>query len=206
MTVETSDKILAAADAVLAEEGYQGASIAHVAERAGVNKALVFYHYGSKTELVRTVLERYYRAHQDALANAFGETGDVRRRLHAVIDAYFTFMTEHRRYPRLVQGMIASGGEAQAMVRDSQTALYKLTVKMLTGVTPKKGPLAARQFYSTFSGMVTTYFTYAPVLGEAWGEDPLSAKALADRREHLHWMVDAVLDRLMKKPRRRSKL
>jgi hypothetical protein len=29
-----------------------------------------------------------------------------------------------------------------------------------------------------------------------WGEDPMSERALAERREHLHWMVDALLDRL----------
>ncbi len=195
---ETSEKILTAADALLAEAGYDGASVGRVAERAGVNKALVFYHFESKSKLVEAVLARYYDAHQAALKAAYANTdGDVRTRIHRVVDAYFSFMSEHRTYPRLVLGLIAANEEARVMVQDNLLALFEWTTEMLADITPNGGPLDARHFYSTFSGMVTGYFTYAPVIADAWGDDPLCPDALAVRLEHVHWMVDAVLDRLL---------
>ena len=49
--------ILDAAADVLAERG-SGASIEEVARRAGVSKQTIYNHYGSKTELVRTLVDR----------------------------------------------------------------------------------------------------------------------------------------------------
>jgi AcrR family transcriptional regulator len=193
---DTSAKILAAADEILAEAGYDGASVGRVAERAGVNKALVFYHFENKAGLIQRVLEQYFTAHQVALEDAFAAKGPLRERLHGVVDAYFEFMSEHRTYPRLVQGLMNGDEESKKLVVDNLTSLFTYTTKMLEEVTPKSGPLAAKQFYSTFSGMVTGYFTYGPALRTAWGADPFSKKALEDRLAHIHWMVDAVLDRL----------
>src|SRR5256885_8471488 len=45
------------------ERGYEGVSARDVAERASVNKALVFYHFGSKAKLFDRVIERYYESH-----------------------------------------------------------------------------------------------------------------------------------------------
>jgi AcrR family transcriptional regulator len=51
------DAILDAAVEVLAERGIH-APIEEVARRAGVSKQTVYNHYGSKTDLVRTIIER----------------------------------------------------------------------------------------------------------------------------------------------------
>jgi AcrR family transcriptional regulator len=54
--VTTRDKILAAAAAILAEDGIIGISTRRVADRAGVNQALVHYHFGSIENLLLEVL------------------------------------------------------------------------------------------------------------------------------------------------------
>ena len=55
------------------------------------------------------------------------------------------------------------------------------------------GPLAARQFFLTFSASVINHFTYGEALAPAYGTDPLSPDGIAERRAHLHWLVDALL-------------
>ena len=52
----TRDKLLDAAAEMLATEGLTGLSARTVAARAGVNQALVFYHFGSVAELVESAL------------------------------------------------------------------------------------------------------------------------------------------------------
>lgn len=49
------DRILAAAEAVIAEQGYAAASLRRIAQRAGVPVTLISYHFGSKLELYRAI-------------------------------------------------------------------------------------------------------------------------------------------------------
>ena len=47
----TRNIILAAARSLFAEKGFEGTSTQEIADRAGVNKRLVFYYFGSKEDL-----------------------------------------------------------------------------------------------------------------------------------------------------------
>ena len=193
--VTTADKIRAAAEELFCLRGFEAVSVADVAERAGVNKALVFYHFESKAHLFDLVLARYYDAHTAALAGAFADEGALAERLHRVVDAYLDFMADNRRYAALVQQQLTEPG-THARIRRHLEPLLRFLEQALAGATPPKGPLAGRQFFVTFSGMVTHYFTYAPLLGALWGGDPMSRAALDERRAHVHWLVDAILARL----------
>ena len=54
----TRDKILNAAGEVFAEQGFEGATVRAITERAGVNLAAVNYHFRDKAELyTRVVLD-----------------------------------------------------------------------------------------------------------------------------------------------------
>jgi TetR/AcrR family transcriptional regulator len=198
---DTAQRILEAADELLCDVGFHGVSMRDVAERAGVNKASVFYHFNSKEELFERVLEGYYQAHMTALAEAFAGDEPVRERLHRMVDAYLDFMAENRRYPRLVQQQVA-GVDTRHLIARNLRQLFDWTTRALAEVVPEHGPLAARHFFVTFSSMVINYFTYTPVLGEAWGEgDPLEPDGLAERRAHVHWMVDVVLAAMTREAR-----
>ncbi len=193
----TAAKILDAAEGLLADAGYGGMSMGAVGERAGVPKALVFYHFKSKDQLFEQVLERYYGEHLGALRQSFeaaaGQPLGVR--LHGVIDAYFDYISTHQRYPRIIQQQVASGGAAD-LIRRHFEPLFRWTVDALSTELPATGPLAPRQFFVSFSGLVINYFTYAPVLAGMWGGDPLAVEAVAERRAHVHWFVDRALDGL----------
>jgi len=52
----TREKLISAAGAILAEEGSGAISTRHIADRAGVNQALVHYHFGSVENLMLEVL------------------------------------------------------------------------------------------------------------------------------------------------------
>lgn len=58
----TRAAVLAAAMKEFAESGYGGARIDKVAERAGVNKQLIYYYFGSKEDLYVAVLDSAYSA------------------------------------------------------------------------------------------------------------------------------------------------
>ena len=72
--------------------------------------------------------------------------------------------------------------------------LYQWGLTVFGGMLRQDGPLSAKHFFMTVFGMAINYYTYAPVLGPLWGVDPMGKKALAERREHLHEMLDTILD------------
>jgi len=54
----TRDSLLDSAEALFAEHGFGSASVRAITEAAGANIAAINYHFGSKLELVKAVLER----------------------------------------------------------------------------------------------------------------------------------------------------
>ncbi|MEV0373981.1 TetR/AcrR family transcriptional regulator [Streptomyces sp. NPDC050636] len=58
MTVDTKDRLVDAATTVLKTQGYSGVSARTIAKEAGVNSALVFYHFGGVDQLLLAALDR----------------------------------------------------------------------------------------------------------------------------------------------------
>ena len=58
--IDTRSAVLKAARTVFARRGFEGASTREVAEVAGVNNAMIYYHFKDKNELYRSVLARSF--------------------------------------------------------------------------------------------------------------------------------------------------
>ncbi len=196
MLKERAEQILASARILFGERGMHGVSVRDIAEHAGVKKAAVFYYFDGKDDLLERILAGYYASHAAALESAFQAGGTLRERLQGTIDAYLDFVLANGNYARLVQGLIASNPEWHRHLQRNLEPLFRWTQAALSELSPEQGPLAARQFFITLSGAVINTFTYAPVLELMWGDDPLSEAGIAERRAHLHWVVDALMDKL----------
>ena len=88
--------ILAAAEEVFARRGYHGAALDDIAQAAGISKALIYEHFASKRELHASLVnahveEIFQRLQASAAADRPGE-----ERLRGGIDAFLSFVEEHR--------------------------------------------------------------------------------------------------------------
>ena len=106
---ERRNRILDAASAVFAEKGLAGARVDDIASRAGVNKAMLYYHVGDKTALYAAVLLRNFERVRVALDEALATGGSARARLEAVITALTRMVQRHPDHPRMMLREIASG-------------------------------------------------------------------------------------------------
>lgn len=201
--VSTKTRILAAAEELFCKVGYDGVSARDVARLANANKPLVFYYFRNKQGLFEAVLASYYAAHQQALAVALSAEDDARTRMHRLVDAYLDFMAGHARYASLVQAQL-SNPDTHPMVERNYGPLYTFIESALLEVAPREGHAAARQLFVTISGAVINWCTYAPLLSRLMGADLLTGPLLEERRAHVHWLVDLVLDDL-ERPQSRSK-
>jgi TetR/AcrR family transcriptional regulator len=83
---ENERAILAAAEAVFAERGFGGATMAEIAARAGVPKPNVHYYFPTKEQLYRAVVERVLTAWLEA-ASSFDTSDDPTEALTSYIGA-----------------------------------------------------------------------------------------------------------------------
>lgn len=101
---DKAERILAAAGRVLAAEGYGGATVARVAEEAGVSRGLLHYYFESKEDLVARVLRRnvgesvaMLRAITDSVAGPTEFAAELTGALRAIAardPAMFTVLAE----------------------------------------------------------------------------------------------------------------
>jgi AcrR family transcriptional regulator len=71
---QTRDRIVAAAARLFYDEGIRAASVDAIAEKAGVTKKTLYYHFRSKDELVAAYLESRDQPTLDLYARWFNET------------------------------------------------------------------------------------------------------------------------------------
>jgi AcrR family transcriptional regulator len=107
LVVPTRDRLLAAAQQLIEEGGYAAASVAQVAERAGVAAGTLYRHFESKEDLFVEVFRAVCTGEERAMRAAAGSMphdAPAARRLEEVLAA---FAERALRNPRLAWALIA---------------------------------------------------------------------------------------------------
>lgn len=195
--MDAATRILEAADGLFGEVGFDRTSTREIAERAGVNKALIHYHYSSKDGLLESLLDRYYDSLEATISDSLDSPGDLRERFGALIDAYIGFLVENENFSRIVQRE-ASGGRHTEQIQRRMAPLFEMATVAIGERYPASAgsSLAAPEVLTSFYGMVISGFAYSDVLGHLIDHDPLSAEMIERRRQHLHTMLDLTVDAL----------
>lgn len=112
----TRQALLAAGAALFSERGYDAVPIDDVATRAGVNKALISYHFGGKRGLYSAILAAGFQEIAGRLQAAEAESHDAPEALHALLQVFAAFRGEHPEFPGLFMREVLSTGVEPAVV------------------------------------------------------------------------------------------
>ena len=104
-----AQQVVTAAGDEFARRGFEGARVDLIARRAGVNKQLVFYYYGSKRGLFQAVVSRAAAELERALTELVITPGRPLERIRRALEAQFDYLA---RRPELV-ALLSQGGRAQ---------------------------------------------------------------------------------------------
>ncbi|MFT4127061.1 MAG: helix-turn-helix domain-containing protein [Gordonia sp. (in: high G+C Gram-positive bacteria)] len=80
---------------LIAERGYPQTSLAKIAERAGVAKSVVLYHFTNKDELVAAIVGAVFTASAGVIIPALAGAATSVGRLAAYVDAHRDFLRDH---------------------------------------------------------------------------------------------------------------
>ena len=91
----TQERILAAATELFIGQGYEQTTVQEVADRAGVSRATVFWHFSEKAALFREAFSRLVQPFRESLARDLDDL-EPAKRLQEQMAASDRFAREHR--------------------------------------------------------------------------------------------------------------
>lgn len=196
------DEILDEATRLFAERGYEGTSMADLAERVGLRKASLFHHFASKETLYAAVLERLVQAVGAAMMKAVVQTGSFTERLDNLSDAITVVLGEQPYAARLLIREVMDWGP---VVRDT-LAQTMMTVLDAANQFVKGGQaegtfvdVDAKQLIISVAGVHFMPFAIGGIVQRYIGADPANPEFVETRRkavrEHIRHLV------LVKKPK-----
>ncbi|GAA4886070.1 TetR/AcrR family transcriptional regulator [Saccharopolyspora cebuensis] len=92
---ERERQILAVAEQVFADEGYQAASMDDIAHRVGLSKPMLYEYFGSKDGLLMACLHRAKQELFDTTTTAAAGANGPEGLLHDCLLAFFRFSDDH---------------------------------------------------------------------------------------------------------------
>ena len=111
---DTEQKIFAAALEVFSEQGRGAARMQDIAERAGINKALVHYYFRSKDRLYEEVFEYLITNYFAMIGRTIVDSDTFEETLRKFIDTFLDILSEHPHFPRFMLRELSDGFPAFA--------------------------------------------------------------------------------------------
>jgi TetR/AcrR family transcriptional repressor of nem operon len=93
---DTADRVLDLAERLVQTRGFNGFSYADIASELGVTKASLHYHFATKAELGRRLIDRYGEAFAQALADIDASGTDARVKLRRYASLYARVLRDDR--------------------------------------------------------------------------------------------------------------
>lgn len=135
----TRAKILAAAGRLFGDKGKNGVSTAVIAREAGVNKTLIFYHFGSKEELYLAVFTSWAEELKQTMDTNLGTVKPGLAMLEEFIRTHIMFLSKHTPMLRvMVRELLTGGPEQSPIILKAAEALKPFANHILVGVTAAK--------------------------------------------------------------------
>jgi AcrR family transcriptional regulator len=128
--------VLDAAESLMAEQGYDAATVAALVQRAGISPSSIYHYFGSKEGVLLAVMERGAERFFEALPDIDRRAGSQLEHLRLLVDAVASTLTRHPDFLRILVVMAtqpagAGDGEVHTVVnRVREMALVRGRAQM----------------------------------------------------------------------------
>jgi AcrR family transcriptional regulator len=167
------EAVLDAAEHLMAEQGYEAATVAALVEEAGVPASSVYHYFGSKEGVLLAVMERGAQRYLEAVPEFDRRIGSRREHLQVVVQTAASLLERHPDFLRILvvmaaQPMSAGDGEVHRVVnRTRELALRRLREQMeiVFALDRESGPAdhLARFALAAFDGAFVAHQSHPDV-------------------------------------------
>jgi TetR/AcrR family transcriptional regulator len=192
----TEQKILDAAEMVFIEEGLSGARMQQIADRAGINKAMLHYYFRSKDKLFQLIFVQKMGEFIPKVEAALQEKDKTAiEKMDIFVDAYLHML---RRNPRLPMFILATLNRNPEFAKAIKVPVGKKVVALLEEEMNKGNikRVDPYQFMLTVIGMCIFPFVARPIFSQAFGvEKENYDHMLQERHQHVKQYIRAIMEK-----------
>lgn len=192
---KTRQNILDAATDEFARHGLGGARVDRIAERAGANKRMLYYYFGSKEELFLAVLEAAYERIRSAEHELDLEHADPREALKRLVEFTWRYSLEHPEFQSLLNSENMYKGHHLRRSRRVHR-LHSPLVETLRDILRRGERLGLFrrgidpvQLYISIAAEGYFYLSNRYTLSRIFARDLMAPRALAARERHVRDMI-----------------
>lgn len=188
--------ILDSARDEFAQRGLAGARMDSIAARAGLNKRLIYYYFGSKDDLFLAVLERTYADIRDAEQQLHLDAVEPVEAIRRLVSFTWHYYLDHPEFITLLNSENlhrAAHLKRSGRIQEMNSPL----VQLLDGVLERgrrdklfRAGIDPVQLYISIAALCYFYLSNNDTLSAIFGRDLRAPKAMAQRLSH---MTDLVL-------------
>ncbi|MGY1899239.1 TetR/AcrR family transcriptional regulator [Nocardia gipuzkoensis] len=106
-------QIIAAAVEVISDVGYASASLARIAEQAGISKGVISYHFDGKDDLMTQLVVQLYVSAAEYIAPRVAAAAGARSRLLAYLESNLGFIEANTTYVAALVEVVTNLRDAQ---------------------------------------------------------------------------------------------
>lgn len=125
----TRQKILDAGEKAFSEKGLFGSRVDEISADAGINKRMIYEHFGSKENLYIAVLEMVYRRMADTEKELLIRELNPIEAIKAVISHYFSFLSQNSSFVKMV--MWENINEAQFLKQSEAGSIKGTAIEVM---------------------------------------------------------------------------
>jgi AcrR family transcriptional regulator len=199
--VATRAAILRAATDEFAQHGLGGARVDRIAQKADINKRMLYYYFGNKEALFLAVLEQAYRDIRDAEQALNLSTTDPVEGIRRLVAFTWTYYLEHPEFLRLLNSENLHRAEHLGRSREIR-AMHSPFVAMIDDLLERgrrsgvfRAGVDPVQLYISIASLSYFYLSNRYTLSTIFGRDLLAPRERAERLGH---MTDLVLGYLIR--------
>lgn len=186
-SVNTSEaSILEAATAVFLEKGMAGARMQEIADRAGINKAMLHYYFRSKEKLFDRVFQDAFQQFWPKIEMQLGADLDPKTLIKGIISSYVDLFLEKPFLPNFIISELSRDPERiEKLMRDSGVAPHVLVkfleYQMSQGILVRMDP---RELLINVVALCIFPFASRPLISRIiWNNDQEDYDLLLKRRK-----------------------
>lgn len=177
----TRSEILRAAEGIFAERGFAAARLEDVADRVGIRRPSIVYHFRGKRDLYDAVLDDLFAGLLGRIENALAAQAPLADRIEAVVKAWVSYVGGR---PSLAGILLREVAEASPVRSAAATRHVGPIISAVEnalregqrdGVLEQIDPI---HFIFAVAGATLFFVAGTPALAPGWPFDPLSAEQL----------------------------
>lgn len=159
--MENRTRIMECAKELFYAKGYDAVGVQEIVDKAGITKPTLYYYFGSKLGLLKTLLETKFEGLSASVKEETQKKEDVRSVLYHMAKAYCDFFEKDREFYMLMMALFYSARENEAYqaVKPYVREYYAAVVDAFERMADQLGNMRGRQkqFATGFIGTINHF-------------------------------------------------